>query len=419
MSDIWDEFEKMAVLQGLISVADEDTQPTPKTRDSLSDDAVRLLYNIEPDLEKKKSIIEIAHPETAVVGRAYDAMNSIVENEHQRHDMMTYIALKMPNGNLTQRRYVAAKKDLLDSLIRSAFTLDNQDEEGLMSLADSCAQRLSEDHITKEAWIPLAIGAAKAVALLGLGYYFTTTLAPPAENVYQNAQKVITACDELEGRLNVTPIKQDMSYLMNLAKQVDAIKGQLTPIHSVQEAITEAQKESEAAGAEIAHKLIGQYNKVLESIKLAIPGWVQKIKTMTRSIDTEERGEFMAKIHALTSSFTDTPEEKLIYALQGKDDVIGQVSQFLPGTSSSPKHGGLLGAINEDLARFHAIVEEVYSKAPEIQSAIAKEEKPQIPNPPQKQNKQPQIPAPPQPNKPVAMKSPADSINADLLSQLG
>jgi hypothetical protein len=418
MSDIWDEFEKMAVLQGLISVADEDTQPTPKTRDSLSDDAVRLLYNIEPDLEKKKSIIEIAHPETAVVGRAYDAMNSIVENEHQRHDIMTYIALKMPNGNLTQRRYVAAKKDLLDSLIRSAFTLDNQDEEGLMSLADSCAQRLSEDHIIKEAIGPLAIGAA-AAGLLGIGYYFFSG-APPVESVYQNAQKVIIACDELEGRLNVTPIKQDMSYLMNLAKQVDTIKGQLTPIHSVQEAITEAQKESESAGAAIAHKLIGQYNKVLESIKSAIPGWVQKIKTMTRNIDTEERGEFMAKIHALTSSFTDTPEEKLIYALQGKADVMGQIGQFLPGTSSSPKRGGLLGAINEDLARFNAIVENVYSKAPEIQSAIAKEaEKPQIPAPPQKQNKQPQIPAPTQPNKPVAMKSPADSINADLLSQLG
>jgi hypothetical protein len=49
--DIWDEFEKIAVAQGLISVADDDKQPKSKDRDSLSDDAIRLLYNIEPEPE--------------------------------------------------------------------------------------------------------------------------------------------------------------------------------------------------------------------------------------------------------------------------------------------------------------------------------------------------------------------------------
>ena len=347
--DIWNEFEKIAVAQGLISVADDDEQPKSKARDSLSDDAIRLLYNIEPEPEKKKSIIELAHPETAVVGRAYDAMNSIVENEEQRHDMMAYIAQKMPNGHLTQRRYVAAKKELLDSLIRSAFTLDHQDEDGLMTLADSCAQRLEERQIKKEAIAPVAVGAI-AVALLGLGYYFYSG-APPAESVYQNAQKVIAATEELSDRMNLNPIKQDMNYLMTLARQVNSVKGQLSPIRSIRDSVSAAQKASEATKAEAAHKVINNFYTVLGQVRAEIPKWVKQIQAMSSNTDTEERGEWMAKLHEFTSSLTDTPEEKLIFALQGKADMFGQLKQFVPGTTGKSVRGGLLGAINQELAK--------------------------------------------------------------------
>ena len=54
--DIWDEFEKIAVAQGLISVAEEDGQSgtLPRSYDSLSDDAVRLLYNIKPESREEQ-----------------------------------------------------------------------------------------------------------------------------------------------------------------------------------------------------------------------------------------------------------------------------------------------------------------------------------------------------------------------------
>jgi hydroxymethylpyrimidine/phosphomethylpyrimidine kinase len=404
--DIWDEFEKIAVSQGLISIADDDEQPKSKARDSLSDDAVRLLYNIEPDLEKKKSIIELAHPETAVVGRAYDAMNSIVENEEQRHDMMAYIALKMPNGNLTQRRYVAAKKDLLDSLIRSAFTLDHQEEEGLMVLADSCAQRLEERQLKKEAIAPAVIGAA-AVALLGLGYYFYSG-APPAESVYQNAQKVINAIDGLSDKINLDPIKRDMEFLMGLSKKVSDVKGQLTPIRSVRDSISEAQKASENTKAEAAHKVISQFYDVLRKVKVAIPNWVKQIKLMTTDSDMEEHSEWMSKIREFTNSITDTPEEKLIFALEGKADVFGQIKQYIPGTTGKAEHGGLLGAITQELSKLHSTADAVKEQVPAVHSAIAQE----AAVPQQAAQQSPLVAA----NTP---KSPTEDIDQDLLSQLG
>ncbi|MCK9567749.1 hypothetical protein M0R72_02215 [Candidatus Pacearchaeota archaeon] len=407
--DIWNEFEKIAVVQGLISVADEDEQPKSKARDSLSDDAVRLLYNIEPEPEKKKSIIEFAHPETSVVGRAYDAMNSIVENEQQHQDMMAYIALKMPNGHLTQRRYVAAKKDLLDSLIRSAFTLDHQEEDGLMTLADSCAQRLGERQITKEAIAPVAVGAI-AVALLGLGYYFYSG-APPAENVYQNAQKVITAAEGVEDHINVKAIKQDMAYLMNLAKQVNTVKGQLEPIRSIKDSIDAAKQPSEVAKAEAAHSAITNFHTVLGKFKEQIPIWVKQIQTMSSDTDTTERGEWMAKFHEFTSAITDTPEEKLIFALQGKSDMFGSLKQFVPGTTGASMRGGLLGAINQELAKIQGVAETIQEKAPQIHSAISQE----ATKPPQASSQKPSsdliatnIP-----------RSPAEDINQELISQIG
>jgi hypothetical protein len=405
--DIWDEFEKMAVAQGLISVsADDEEQPKSKVRyDSLADDAIRLLYNIEPEPEGKKSIIEYAHPDTFVVGRAYDAMNAIIENEQQHQNMMAYIALKMPNGNLTQRRYVAAKKDLLDSLIRSAFVLDNQNEENLMVLADSCAQRLDKQEIKKEAMPAVAIAGA-AAALLGLGYYFFAG-APPAEGVYQNAQKVINALTPLSDRSYAASIQADMAVVMNMAKQVYAVKAQLIPIHSVDDSVTEAQKGSEKSKIETAHKILTNYMEQLIKIRAAIPKWTSAIRIMATE-DTEERGDWSAKLHALTHSFTDTPEETLIYALEGKADAFSALKQIAPGNKENTS-GGLLGSISQELVKFQGAVQAVKEKVPEIHDTLNQQisqpqEKKQLPkDAPIAQNTQPSM---------------AD-INQDLFNTMG
>ena len=100
--DIWEEFEKIAISQGLVSEADQNDPIPGKTHSESFDDTISLLYGIKPEsiYDNKKTIVENAHPETAVMMRAYDAMNGVVENLHQRQDMMAYIALKMPKKDV-------------------------------------------------------------------------------------------------------------------------------------------------------------------------------------------------------------------------------------------------------------------------------------------------------------------------------
>lgn len=176
-SEVFTNYIKLAQDAGLISEEDgieKKADADTKTRyDSNSFSDIEALYGhkFEPNKEKDESIVEVAHPETMVVGPAYDAMNAVVENLHQRQDIMSYVALKDPDGQLVQRRYVAAADDLTKTLVSTAFALDADSEEELMKLADSCAGRLTakaDGKLEKNAmpWgilIPLAISVVPEI----------------------------------------------------------------------------------------------------------------------------------------------------------------------------------------------------------------------------------------------------------------
>ena len=165
-SEIFNEYAKKALEDGVISQDDLKKEAQEKVRyDSKSFSDIEALYGhkFEPNKGEDESIIDVAHPETMVVGPAYDAMNAVVENEHQRKDIMTFVALKDPDGHLVQRRYVKASGDLISSLVSTGFAMDDADEEALMKLADSCAGRLSEKGLKKKAWANLAFMAAMTI----------------------------------------------------------------------------------------------------------------------------------------------------------------------------------------------------------------------------------------------------------------
>jgi hypothetical protein len=373
MSDIWNEFEKIAVEQGLISTAAEDGEreqedPTkmPARYDSLSDDAIRLLYGVEPEsiFEKNKTIIEIAHPETAIVGRTYDAMNAVIENLHERQDMMAYIALKMPNGHLTQRRYIAARQDLVNSLVRSAFLLENREESDLVTLADSCTERLvKKKTILKEAVAPLIIaGIAAAATLLG-GVYYLGWGATTAQNVYTNAQKVLDVLNSLSDKPYAAGIRSDVSKLIQMAQQVYSVKDQLAQVQSVDMAINATQAESHQAKVDAINTRIGNYIEQLQKVYQAIPDWVNKIK-IVHSTSTETSSDWWAKLTGLAEPFYDTDDEELIDALYGKSDWFG-----------AGQSGGLYQAIKEDIQKMSTAMQagqrQVDQRAPELIAQIA------------------------------------------------
>lgn len=370
MSDIWNEFEKIAVEQGLVEAdqdlvknakEDDPNRPykapdpakMPVRYDSIADDAIALLYGIQPEsiYDDKKTIIENAHPETAVAMRAYDAMNAVWENEHQRHDMMAYIALKQPNGHLIQRRYVAAKQDLVNALVRSAFLLENRDEEQLVSLADSCAERLvegrSEDPkgLKKEAVAVAAVAAVGAAATVLGGAYWLMYGAQSATNVWQNSQKVLEALQPLSNQKYAKGIRENVTKIMRMAQQIYASRNKLTQVQNVDTAIQAAQSPKHVAMMNALEGRIKQYIAQLQKVQAAIPTWISKIK-LAHSTEMKNESDVWTKLRGATDPFFWSPDEILIDRLGGQKNWIGQGST-----------GGLMEAISKDIQLMNGMIQ--------------------------------------------------------------
>ncbi len=389
MSDIWNEFEKIAVEQGLICTAadesereQEDPAKMPARYDSLSDDAIRLLYGVEPEsiFEKNKTIIEIAHPETAIVGRTYDAMNAVIENLHERQDMMAYIALKMPNGNLTQRRYIAARQDLVNTLVRSAFLLENRDESELVTLADSCTERLVKKKIVKEAVGPLAIAgiAAGVAVLIGAANYFING-APTAQNVYANSQVALDALEPLMSEPYAQGISSSLRNLMAATMQMKSIGDSLSQIQTVSSAVNVVQ--NNAAAVEKFHQRIQSHIDYLQRVVQTIPTWVATVK---KTGSTEVESDWYAKLKGLVGAVWDDDKQTLIKALAGENAWLGLGGQT----------GGLLEALKNDIAAWSLKMQQGQGQ---VEQAVQTIQQPQVVAP---QIQQPQAQV-------VSQKSPA------------
>jgi hypothetical protein len=366
MSEIWDEFEKIAIAEGLVSVAeDEPTTKSPARYDSLSDDAIRFLYGLDPEgIFHGKDKIEVAHPDTVVIAPAYDAMNGVFENQNQRQAIMAYIATKTPNGNLTHRRYVAAKNDLINSLIRAAFTLDHSGDESLMSLADSCSVRLDKqsEKFIKEAIAPVAIAGVVlgGIALLG-GAYYLMYGATTAQNVYTNSQMVLEALDSLNDKPYAAGIRTDVTNLMESARELYTLKDELANVKSVNDAAAMTQQDT--SRIEMIKGKISAYVKQLQKIQMAIPEWVSKIELTHKASTNEAKSDWWAKVEQFIDPLYSNAYELLIDRLYGKGAIMGLGS----------RSGGLYEAIKQDIGVMSSAISAARQQAPELQELLMSE----------------------------------------------
>lgn len=321
MSDIWNDYEQIAIKQGLISVSAEDRKETKTKRyDSTSDDALRFLYNVEPEsIYKSLNMIENAHPETCVIAPAYDAMNGVIENVQQCQNIMSYIALKTPDGKLINRRYVKAKSDLIHSLVRAGFTMDNRDETDLMVLADSCSHRLADEKpIVKEAWIVPAIWAASIIIPSAIGYfgYAQTSVV----NLLTNCSKVKDALGPLMDKPYVEDITQAIELLQSLAEKSKNNIDIVTQIkHETTKSIPDLEKNLTAIDSSL--KSVDDYQKQTMDIARKIPEWIKDIE-ITAQNDLGVESEWYTKMKNLFGRLTWSPSEILIDHLRALQQVI-------------------------------------------------------------------------------------------------
>ena len=304
--NIEDEYAKIAEAQGLISLAEEnDNKPS---KDEL--DSIQLLYGVKPNgKEYDRNIMEKAHPETLVISPAHDAMNGVLENNNQRQDMMAYIALKHPNGNFVRQRYVAAYSELVKSVVKAGFKLDNSNDVELMKLADSCATRLEKQSF---AFLPAAAlywGAAGIATLVGAIAAINHT-DDSRQNVIANAQRCIKELTDLTGKMPVEHIIQSLNGLVDDALGFNAIKLDVFTPKSVVEA-AKNNKEDIKAAQEYRQKLnhmavaIPQYIEELQTIQpneSAEWDWLQKLKDIARSIVPDDVADSVNALNGLNKA---------------------------------------------------------------------------------------------------------------------
>jgi len=189
-SDIFEKYAELAIQKGLIKKADlkEKLEKNPRW-DSQDVSAIELLYGVKPetpkDMEYKKNIIELAHPNAVVVAPAHDKLNGLVENLIEQQNITINKIMKPTDGQLTGRKY--ASDELIRSLVRIANDMDNRDADELRVLADTCIEQLN-----KKAWVQVA--AIAAIAVLG-GVFLQQHLDMPGGTLEETGKRLK---DELE-----------------------------------------------------------------------------------------------------------------------------------------------------------------------------------------------------------------------------
>src|SRR5580698_958921 len=113
MSEVFDNFIKIAMEKGLVSKAEaERTEKNTKSPrwDSLDISAIEALYGVKPnlpkDMEYEHNIMEDAHPNSVVIAPSYDKLNGLVENNNELQAILMHIIYKEPEmGSPNQGKY--------------------------------------------------------------------------------------------------------------------------------------------------------------------------------------------------------------------------------------------------------------------------------------------------------------------------
>ena len=357
-SEIFDEYVKIAQEQGFVSEADFGNYPEGRI-DSNTVEDVALLYGIKPN-GKDYDVLDLAHPDMFVAAPAYDRMNSIVENLKERHNMMCDIAMKTPTGNLTMHRYVHAHNDLLNALIRTGFTLDNNDQKDLMKLADSCAGRLKKKDnpvmgkkdnpvmgvatvalLEKRAWaflvpwlVELGLSEGGAAAFtgslpyiargiaMGLGAIgFSNHMATNKQHIIGNCNLVLKGLVKLRGKFpKIEAMEQDVTELMQLADQFEPERSIEIKPEELATVSTKYAKE-----IEITKKFITK----LRGVKSRIPGYIAELDASSR----EETSDWVQKLETVEHFILPSDEVKTQKDFEGLDkaidDSMKQAEKFL------------------------------------------------------------------------------------------
>jgi len=273
-SDVFSEYAKIALEQGLISNAEDDSPKEEKKEEKKELSNAEIFYGVKN--KPVKELLEEAHPKTIVMGPAYDKFNGVVENLQQRHKVMTDIALKNPGILQTNTRYVKAQQELINETIKLGFYLDNLHHDSLMKLADSCTESLN-----KVAALPAA-GALGGGATVGLVAAIAGIVGLAAMQHFPQSQGIIadlnTLIIELEEAVN--DYEELGQFVTGYTANIEKAATQIERLNSYLDVIESKYIKGESI---VDPKRKNQYFKNL-SQQVISQGIDQKVQVQSKSI---------------------------------------------------------------------------------------------------------------------------------------
>lgn len=294
-SEILDIYTKLLEDKGILKEAYpslEAYKNDPQARAGSDDiSTIEALYNVKPEtipgMEYDDNIIETAHPNSVIIAPSYDKINGLVENNIERHNIMSNIALKPNTATHTNPKY--ARQELVLELVKIANEMDSKNKEELFTLADDCLLSLRKEAFSfdemsqwfKErtddaggigegaisgagigaavgglltAWTGAGIlagvpvGAATGAVAGGLIAAFTKT-TPKVQNIALNAQEVSKQLEDLRKK-----VPEDASFFdhidVAIKSLIDVSNKYSTALNTLHEHAIENSTEANVANIE-------------------------------------------------------------------------------------------------------------------------------------------------------------------------
>jgi hypothetical protein len=335
-SEVFENYAKIALDEGLITKKAYSMTEDEKNKDSDWKSTIQALYGVKPNGEEKEDILDKAHPTPVVVSPSYDKVHGLVENLKERQNIMIGIVQKPNNGNYCQK-YAETKNELLLELIRVGFILDNKNIEDLRKLADSCSERLVKEAIFPAALLPAAM--SNPIGWIGIGVAAVAGLAAIINNTSPSDQGVLANVDRAiewvrEAQESVPQIRNDLNKLIEDLVALRSISQNYLNIEPVDVSTPEkfvnaehTEKDKFAAvktyqrACRVMSGRIPQYVDLLNNVKEQSSSWgdwIDKIVDVYRYVDPGDAKEAALALETLHRSLLDAVKESEYFMNQAK-----------------------------------------------------------------------------------------------------
>ncbi len=281
-SEVLELYAQAAIDAGLISEAQEETNPRYDTHDMK---AIEILYGVQPNGEKD-DILDKAHPKPAIVAPAYDRVNALVENLKERQNVMADIARKPNDGKHTQERYVKAQRELFREFKKATLLLERKNEDSnLIRLADKCSEQIVKESLLFLVPTAAAIwGGVRAVEEI-MESMEENTVGAAAGNAEEKLGDLI---EDGEGAFDqFSDLLESISSLREASEKVSELDVTGVGAPKSKEQAEQAVNSAVSLEKQKAFQIIDYYRKVMSVISRALPKYIKLLKVM----DAEAGGQ--------------------------------------------------------------------------------------------------------------------------------